>query len=176
MSVISQAGGADEAAADGAPRRSPRARPEAPLEVQLEHSRWRHFGWGVFGLIAGAVLIWQLGTVGKWVGVLLILIGAWAGYHFVRTLTRPPGRILIDLESITLPAGLCRGPEHTFKLDQVHHAFFLRRAVPWTRTGPLLVVEVADSTFTYPRDWFASESDQRRVATVLNRYLGRFDD
>lgn len=175
MSVISQAGGAeDERAAKAGERR--KVRPEAPLEVHLEHSRWRHFGWSVFGLVAGAVLIWKLGLVGKWVGAFLMLVGAWAGYHFARTLTRPPGRILIDLDKVTLPAGLCRGPEHTFDLDQVRHAFFLRRAVPWTRTGPVLVVEVAEHTFAYPRDWFASESDQRRVATVLNRYLGRLGD
>jgi len=26
-------------------------------------------------------------------------------------------------------------------MDEVEHAFFLRRAVPWTRAGPVLVIE-----------------------------------
>jgi hypothetical protein len=36
-----------------------------------------------------------------------------------------------------------------------------------------LVIETSDERFVYPRDWFASDSDQRRVAHALGRRLGR---
>lgn len=146
---------------------------EQPLEVTLEHARWRHFGWTVAGLVVGAVLLWKLGVVGKAVGVVLCGLGLWAGRSFAATLLHPPGLIRVGEDQVTLPRGLCRSGPVTLPSHQVRHAFFLRRVVPWTRTGPVLVIEAGEHVFSFPRDWFASESDQRRVATALNRRLGR---
>jgi hypothetical protein len=182
-----------------AKRRSERKPPvENSCRVQLESGRWRHFGWGAFCIVAGALLVWKLGTVGKWVGVVLILISGFSVKNFVTTLLRPAGRIEVDAEQVVLPRGLCRG-EDTVPIADVKHAFFLRRAIPWTRAGPVLVIEVIRSRFTeekrgnpyrhpaeteddqriyaYPRDWFATgprgDADQKRVAAVLNRRLER---
>ena len=143
------------------------------LEIHLEHARWRHFGWMVFGLVSGVLLVWIFGVVAKVIGVVLLLIALLAGYGFARTLLYTPGRIVIGDGALLLPAGLCRGIEHRFALGDVRHAFFLRRAVPWTRASPILVVEVGDRAFSYPRDWFVTERQQRRVADAINLHLGR---
>jgi hypothetical protein len=146
---------------------------ETSVEVKLEHARWRHAGWVGLGIVLGAVLVWKLGTVGKGVGVLLIGVGLYNVRAFVLTIIHSPGTIRIDGDQAELPRGLCRGVPVTVPISLIRHAFFLRRAVPWTRSGPLLVIETADRVFTYPREWFASDSDQRRVAVLLNRRLGR---
>jgi hypothetical protein len=74
---------------------------------------------------------------------------------------------------VRLPDGLCVKGARTVPWDGIRHVFFLRRSVPWARTGPILVIETEDRTFSYPRDWFASDSDQRRVAHAIFRRLGR---
>jgi hypothetical protein len=102
-----------------------------------------------------------------------LVIAGFATHNFVRTLLREPGVIKVGRDRLVLPSGLCRGTPKEYPFDEVHHAFFLRRAVPWTRAGPVLVVEAGEAVFTYPRDWFASESDQRRVMEGINRHLGR---
>lgn len=160
-----------------AKRRSERKAPvENTCRVELESGRWRHFGWAAFCIVAGGLLVWKLGTVGKWVGVVLILASGFSVKNFVTAMLRPPGRIEVEAERVVLARGLCQG-EDTFAIGDVKHAFFLRRAIPWTRAGPVLVVEAGERIFAYPRDWFASgprgDADQRRVAAVLNRRLGR---
>jgi hypothetical protein len=35
----------------------------------------------------------------------------------------------------------------------------------------VLVVETAERAFAYPRDWFASEADQRMVLQGLNKRI-----
>jgi hypothetical protein len=40
--------------------------------------------------------------------------------------------------------------------------------VPWTRAAPVLVIESKDRAFTYPRDWFITEADQRRIVRELH--------
>jgi hypothetical protein len=141
--------------------------------VLLEHGRWRHFGWVVFGTAVGVLLLWKLGVVGKAIGVVLLATAALHVYRFIRTLLHPAGRIELGDDTVLLPDGLCRKDAHAVPYDQVRHAFFLRRAVPWSHTGPVLIVETAEQVFIYPRDWFSSDSDQRRVALALNRRLGR---
>jgi len=141
--------------------------------VSLDHGRWRHFSWIVIGALGGAFLIWKLGAVGKGMGFLLLAVSALHLYYFARTLLRHAGRIELRDDSIVLPDALCTKEAHTVPYKQVRHAFFLRRAVPWSRTGPVLVVETSERVFVYPRDWFMSDSDQRRVALALNRRLGR---
>lgn len=146
---------------------------DTDVEVSLEHARWRHVGWIAFGVVAGIALMWKLGSVSKAVGVFLLLIAAFNARSFAMTLMNLPGTIRIQGDTVVLPRGLCRGRPTELAFDAITHAFFLRRAVPWTRTGPILVIETADDVFTYPREWFASDSDQRRVATAINRRLGR---
>jgi hypothetical protein len=131
------------------------------------HARWRHFGWAVGCFVGGGLLLGYLGVVGKWVGVALVVFGVVAARAFVLTLRHAPGRIQVGEHDVTLPRGLCRGNDLTLPRDAVHCAFFLRRVVPWTRTGPVLVVETAHGALTYPRDWFASEADQQKIAWAL---------
>ena len=72
---------------------------------------------------------------------------------------------------VELPLGLCKGDPSKFVFGDIKHAFFLRRAVPWLRAGPVLIVEAGSQIFSYPRDWFASDSDQQRVAMAINPAL-----
>ena len=150
--------------------------PEAPivatsadleLEVGLEDARYRHLGWAVFGLALGGVMMWKLGTVAQWAGAVLAAFGAWATFSFVRTLIWAPGAIEIAQDTVVLPRGPSRGRPVTVKRGEIAHAYLLRRAVPWTRAAPVLVIETGERAFAFPRDWFASESEQRRVIQAL---------
>ena len=155
--------GAD--AADAA--REPAAAPGEHLEIGLEHTRWRHFAWGVFGLAAGTVLIWKMGAVAQWLGAILLVLAAWAAWGFARTLIFEAGAIVVDGRRVVLPRGVCRGKPVEVERDAVRHAYLLRRAVPWTRAAPVLVIETAEHAYQFPRDWFATEADQRRVIHAL---------
>src|SRR5688572_8690082 len=64
------------------------------VEVELEVSRQRTVGWTVFGLIVGLLLIWKLGTVGVWVGILLVVIGAYRAWQLAQTYMHKPGTIV----------------------------------------------------------------------------------
>jgi hypothetical protein len=146
---------------------------EGEFQIGLEHGRWRHFGWLAVGGALGVFLVMKLGTVGKGMGVILLLLGAVNLVRFARTLLRSAGSISITDEAVRLPEGLCRAESHTIAYGGIRHAFFLRRAVPWTRTGPILVIETDRGVFSYPRDWFTSDSDQRRIAHAIHRRIGR---
>jgi hypothetical protein len=152
-------------------------RPLAPgqtLRIPLEHMRYRHLAWMSFGLVTGLLLIVKLGTVGQWLGVVLIGVGAYAGYSFARTILFPPGTIVVSTAAVELPRGLCKGPESRFEPAQISHVYLLRRAVPWTRAAPVLVIEADGKAYTYPRDWFLTEADQRRIVRELHaRGAGR---
>src|SRR5690606_21597934 len=116
-------------------------------------------------------LILQLGAVGKALGAVLALIGVIATGRFARTLLHPAGTIEIRADPAVLPAGLCRGEAPAVQYDEIRPVFLLRRSLPWTRTGPVLVVETDERAFADPRDWFAADSDQRRVAHAIHRRL-----
>jgi hypothetical protein len=146
---------------------------QTTVDIELAHARWRHFMWMVVGAVAGSLLIWKLGTVARWVGGLLIFVGLLNLRGFAMTLLHGAGRIIVGEDEVVLPRGLCRGAPATFPIAAVRHAYFLRRAVPWTRTGPLLIIETDQRVFAYPRDWFATDADQQQVAAVLNHRLGR---
>jgi hypothetical protein len=164
------AAGGDDAAADSAGKdkaRASRAKFE-PVAVMLEHSRWRHLGWALVGLAMGMLLLARLGMVGQLAGLGLIAFALYRGYLFVRTLLVPGGTISVQPEQVELPRGLCRGQAEVFSSDQIRHAFLLRRSVPWTTTGPILVIEAGEHVFTYPRDWFLSEVDQHRIARAIH--------
>jgi len=164
---------ADRDSSRRAARGAAKSESDSEFQVALEHGRWRHFGWLAVGVGVGAFLVWRLGTVGKGLGVVLLILGAVNLVRFARTLLRSAGAIAVGADGVVLPDGLCSGQAHTIGYGGIRHAFFLRRAVPWTRTGPILIIETERGTFTYPRDWFTSDSDQRRIASAIHRHLAR---
>jgi len=125
----------------------------------------------VVELVFGVLLLWKLAIVGQVVGAVLLVLGVVTARSFVMTLLHEPGTIRVGDDRVDLPLGLCRGKSREMLLAEIKHAFFLRRAVPWTRAAPVLVIETADAAFTYPRDWFASEADQRMVLQGLHKRL-----
>ncbi len=142
-----------------------------PIEVVLEHGRSRHIGWIVFCGVVGVIMVLKLGALGQGLGGILLVIGLLQTLSAIRTLQHKPGTFKVSQSDISLPTGLCKGEQLTISEEQLEHAFFLRRAVPWSKAGPILVIEAAGKAYTYPRDWFASDSDQRRVAMALNHRL-----
>ena len=88
----------------------------------------------------------------------------------MQTFLYPPGTI-VDLGSRGLAAAR---PVHAqrpvvVKPHDVTAVYFLRRSVPWNRAAPVLVVELGAKAMAFPRDWFASEADQRHVVHALLR-------
>src|SRR5262245_33983566 len=77
-----------------------------PLEIELEVSRNRAAGWTVFGLVVGVLLVWKLGTVGVWVGIALIAVGALRAWQLLQTFLYEPGTIVVSDREVTLPRGL----------------------------------------------------------------------
>lgn len=160
---------------DQPPTEAPKAdkgRKGGNVEVTLEVSRQRPIGWTVFGLVVGALLVWKLGTVGKWVGVALMVVGATRAYLLIQSYMHPPGTIKVTESEVTLPRGLSMPRPIQVKPADVTSVYFLRRSVPWNRSAPVLVVEVGGKALAYPRDWFASEADQRHVVHALLRGRG----
>jgi hypothetical protein len=143
------------------------------VEVALTHARWKNFAWGAFGIGLGVFLAINMGSIG-WVLAAMV----WAGtvtnvVRFVQTFLNPPGKIVIGGEDMILPRGLCSGDLESVPLGDLKHAYFLRRAIPWNTSGPVLVIETRRGVFEYERDWFPLDGDQRLVSNALNRRLGR---
>ncbi len=138
-------------------------------EIELEASRQRLIGWTVFGIIVGLLLIFKLGTVGVWVGFVLVAIGLYRGWQLVQSFMYPPGTIVVSEREVSLPRGLCLPRPLKVEPSAVTAVYFLRRSVPWNRSAPVLVVELGSKAMAFPRDWFASEADQRHVIHALMR-------
>jgi hypothetical protein len=160
---------AKEPAAKDGPRAPGSAAASGKLAIELEVSRNRFAGWTVFGLIFGALLIWKLGTVGQWAGGVLMALGAFRGWQLVQTFLHPPGTIVVDDGEVVLPRGLCLPRPLKVAAKDVTAVYFLRRSVPWNRSAPVLIVELGPKAMAFPRDWFASEADQRHVVHALLR-------
>ena len=141
--------------------------PLETVEVPLETSRQRVIGWTIFGLVFGALLVWKLGTVGVWAGWVLIAIGAYRGFQLAMSIIHPAGKIVVSDKEVLLPRGIHRPKPLAVPPSDVTAVYFLRRSVPWNRAAPVLVVEVGARALIYPRDWFASEADQRHVVHAL---------
>ncbi len=137
--------------------------------MELEVSRQRAASMTAFGLIVGALLIWKLGTVGVWAGVMLIVVGAFRAWELVQSFLYPAGTIKITESQVSLPRGLSMPRPVQVDPADVTAVYFLRRSVPWNRSAPVLVVEIGDRAMAFPRDWFASEADQRHVIHALMR-------
>jgi hypothetical protein len=168
----------DATASNGEPeRKRAQGRPaDDSVAIELEVSRQRAIGWTAFGLIVGALLMWKLGTVGVWVGVVLIVIGGFRAWELVQSFVYPPGTITVTTSEVTLPRGLCLPHPVRVAPGDVTAVYFLRRSVPWNRSAPVLVVEIGRHAMAFPRDWFASEADQRHVVHALLRGAGTDGD
>jgi len=151
-----------------APKRAARPADDS-VAIELEASRQRAIGWTAFGLIVGALLMWKLGTVGVWVGVVLIVIGVFRAWELVQSFVYPPGTITVTPTEVSLPRGLSLPHPVRVAPSDITAVYFLRRSVPWNRSAPVLVVEIGRHAMAFPRDWFASEADQRHVVHALLR-------
>jgi hypothetical protein len=169
-SPTSPATGADN---KGSPFRKedPTRAPVETVEIELEVSRQRWIAWTLGGTVGGALLIWKLGTVGVWAGYVLIALGLFRGFQLVMSLVHKPGTFIISPTKVTLPRGAHRSNPLVLEPSAVTAVYFLRRSVPWNRSAPVLIVELGDKAMVYPRDWFASEADQRHVVHALLSHL-----
>ena len=147
----------------------PKRAPLETVEIELEVSRQRWISWTIGGIIGGALLIWKLGTVGVWVGYVLIALGLFRGYQLAMSFLHPPGKFVISEDKVSLPRGVHRPRPLVLEPSAVTAAYFLRRSVPWNRSAPVLVVELGEKAMAFPRDWFSSEADQRHVVHALLR-------
>lgn len=102
----------------------------------------------------------------------LLVLGAFRLFELVQSFLHPPGTIVVTDREVTLPRGLSMGKPIKVSPSDVTAVYFLRRSVPWNRSAPVLVVEIGPRALAYPRDWFASEADQRHVVHALMRNLG----
>lgn len=148
------------------------SRPARPTQIELEVSRQRSIGWTIFGLIVGALLIHSLGTVGVWVGIALVVTGAYHAWQVVQTVLHPPGTIAVSETEVVLPRGLCMPRPVVVAPRDITAIYFLRRSVPWNRAAPVLIIELGERAMAFPRDWFASEADQRHVIHAVLRAKG----
>jgi hypothetical protein len=137
------------------------------VEIELEVSRQRQIAWTIGGIIGGALLVWKLGTVGVWAGYVLIAIGLFRAFQLVMSFVNPPGTIVVSNDKVVLPRGPHRGKPLEVTPSAVTAAYFLRRSVPWNSASPVLVIELGEKALAFPRDWFASEADQRQIASAL---------
>ena len=142
-------------------------RPEAHVTVELEPSRQRQISWAIFGTIFGIILVLKLGTVAVWVGYVLIALGLYRAYQLARSFMFPPGTIEVAADKVSLPLGVHTPKRLVVKPGEVTAVYFLRRSVPWNHASPVLVVELGPRALLYPRDWFATEADQRRIVHAL---------
>ena len=165
---------AGDAAAPQNAADKPRATAKAvrPTQIELEVSRQRSAGWTIFGLIVGGLLIRGLGTVGVWVGIALVAMGVYHAWQLIQTLLHPPGTIVVSDHEVVLPRGLCVPRPVVVAPQEITAIYFLRRSVPWNRVAPVLIVELGERAMAFPRDWFASEADQRHVIHAVQRARG----
>jgi hypothetical protein len=153
-------------------------RPEDPdrapletVEIGFEVSRQRWITWTLGGIVGGILLITKLGTVGVWAGYVLVALGLYRAYQLVMSFVHPAGTIVVGPKRVSLPRGAHTSRPLELAPTDVTAVYLLRRSVPWNRSAPVLVVEHGDKALAYPRDWFASEADQRRVVHALLSHL-----
>jgi hypothetical protein len=143
------------------------ARTTGDVEISLKHARGHHLRWVVLGVVLGGLCVTQLGTLGQMAGVVLLALAAWAAFRVIQTLRHPAGTIVVEGDKVVLPRGLCLGDPIETTRAAVTASYLLRKSVAWHQAAPVLVVETAGKVIAYPRDWFAGESDQRRILDAL---------
>src|SRR5688500_14051256 len=93
-------GGARAGGAGSAREREADAEAEAAaggrVAVELAHARGSHLRWTLIGGALGIACVIALGTLGKGVGVVLLVLAAWAAFKLVLTYLNPPGTIVVD--------------------------------------------------------------------------------
>jgi hypothetical protein len=77
----------------------------------------------------------------------------------------------VSEKHVVLPRKLHRPNPLDVKPSEVTAVYFLRRSVPLYHAAPVLVVELGSRALLYPRDWFATEADQRHVVHALRHHL-----
>lgn len=102
---------------------------------------------------------------------MLIALGVFRAYQLAMSLIYPPGKIVVTPTRVTLPRNAHRPRPLEVEPSAVTAVYFLRRSVPWNRSAPVLVIELGDRAMAYPRDWFASEADQRHIVHALLELL-----
>ena len=137
------------------------------VNVDFEVYRGGWIGWLVIGAVLGGLMFAKLGTLGQYLGGVLIVLAVWNGFKLTMSLLHQPGTIQVNAERVVLPRGLCRGNPLVLTPNDVTAAYFLRNSVPWNRSAPLLIIEANQVAHAYPRDWFASEADQRRIISAI---------
>ena len=140
---------------------------QATTEIELEVSRQRTIAWAIGGTIGGVLMILKLGTVGVWGGYAVLAWGIVCAVQLALTMIYPPGTIKVSPTEVVLPRGAHRPNPLTLAPKDVTAVYFLRRSVPWNKSSPVLVIETGDKAHIFPRDWFASEADQRHVVHAL---------
>jgi hypothetical protein len=141
------------------------------VAIDLELSRQRWIAWTIGGIVGGILLILKLGTVGVWAGYVLIALGLVRGYLLAMSLIHPAGSFIVTPTQVTLPRAAHRPNPLVVEPNAITAVYFLRRSVPWNRSSPVLIVELGETAMVYPRDWFASESDQRYVVDAIRRLM-----
>jgi hypothetical protein len=152
-------------------KEDPDRAPLETVEIDLEVSRERWIAWTFGGIIGGILLILKLGTVGVWAGYVLIALGVLRGYQLAMSLIHPAGKIVVGPTQVSLPRQPHRTNPVVVEPNKVTAVYFLRRSVPWNRSAPVLIVELGPTAMAFPRDWFASEADQRHVVHALLSHL-----
>ncbi len=168
---VAQLGPPIDAGVQGAPRPSGASKLAKPTAIELEVSRQRSVGWTIFGLIAGGILIARFGTVGVWAGVALVVMGAYHAWNLIQTFLHAPGTIIVTDREVSLPRGLCMSRPVVVNPHDITSAYLLRRSVPWNHASPVLIIEIGSKAMAFPRDWFATEADQRHVIHRIRELL-----
>jgi hypothetical protein len=137
------------------------------VKVDFEVYRGAWIGWLVIGAVLGGLMVAKLGTLGQYLGGILIVLAIWNGFKLAMSLLHKPGTIEVTAERVVLPRGLCRGNPLVLAPGDVTAAYFLRNSVPWNRSAPLLIIEANQIAHAFPRDWFSSEADQRRIISAV---------
>jgi hypothetical protein len=153
--------------------KKPEARKAGDITIEFEVSRQRSIAWTTIGGVIGGLLIWKLGTVAVWGGIVLVAFAAYHAWNLAQTLLYAPGTIVVSDREVSLPRGLCMSRPVRVARKDITAAYFLRRSVPWNHAAPVLIIELGTKAMAFPRDWFASEADQRRVIHALLRDKAR---
>lgn len=112
-------------------------------------------------------MILKLGIVGVWAGYAVVGWGLFRAVQLAMTFIYPAGTICVTHSEVVLPRGAHRPNPLELAPKDVTAVYFLRRSVPWNKSSPVLVIELGERALTFPRDWFASEADQRHVVHAL---------
>lgn len=141
------------------------------LHIVMENNRSQLLGGLAIRLVIAGLCLVKLGTIGQIIGLAVAVSAVFKALRVYRTFVNKPGTFRVSESEIIVPTGLCSGQTLSLEGKQLQHAFFIRNAVPWTQAGPILVIEADDEAYSFPRDWFASDSDQLRVARALHQRI-----